>query len=63
MQTKIEVEKTYWVGMTVSQCDALIYLLKYELAVTNAHEISVSESDVREGLAALNDMRRALLNG
>jgi len=56
MQTKIAVEKTYWIGMSSTQRDELVSAFVKLSEDSNGHGLESRE------FAALNDLRQALLN-
>ena len=58
MQTKTEIEKTYWLGLTVDEKLALTALVK---EVTNAVESEYITLD-EDQAEVLSSMRQSLLN-
>lgn len=61
MQAKIEVEKTYWFGMTATQRDELkgvvIELTKNDAAICMDNDIPF------EAIEMLNELRQTLITG
>lgn len=59
MLTKIVVEKTYWVGMTLEQKEALI---KFVRDFEQSDIKGLSHGFERDSIAAMDDLRTSLLN-
>ena len=60
MMTRIEVEKTYWVGMSFEQKESLKSAILAALGNEDSDSMPVGMSD--DERMALNDFRLALLN-
>jgi len=64
MQTRIEVEKTYWVGMTHDQVNDLGIALVAICGIEKTkNSLATGEGNLtQESLDVLNDLRLAILN-
>jgi len=63
MQTKISVEKTYWIGMTPDQLTELTTAMVAIFSNEESLKLFISIGGVtKESVEVLDDLRQALLN-